>query len=221
MIRKFLLTAVLVFIGSLLAIAKAEAASCTGADWNCWTFDRGGICKDQGVNKSCALNTGGTACFYDSTGCCAESGKACTYTSGGGPTPPPGGTISCGTQTCNADTEVCCATGCKPISEGCTTPTPTPVPSYTCTVQGYKVVMPGNQNIAPANSQTVTLNDPVTSISTQPYFLNYQSASKTRTVSVSVPANYTVGYTLCYNNTTCHTSAPVMSSSVNLPDNSS
>jgi len=90
----------------------------------------------------------------------------------------------------------------------------------TCTVQGYKVVMPGNQNIAPANSQTVTLNDPLTSTSTQPYFLFYQSASKTRTVSVSVPANYTVGYTLCYNNTACHTSAPVMSSSVNLPDNS-
>ena len=90
----------------------------------------------------------------------------------------------------------------------------------TCTVQGYKVVMPGNVNTTPASTQTVTLNDPATSTSTQPYFLNYQSAGKTRTVSVSVPAGYTVGYTLCYNNTNCHTNAPVMSNTVSLPDNS-
>ena len=173
------------------------------------------------TNQTSCLNQVGADEYCASKNLCAVSG-GCSWSSGGGPTPTPspGGTISCGTQTCNASTEVCCSTGCKPISEGCTVATPTPAPSYTCTVQGYKVVMPGNQNIAPANSQTVTLNDPATSTSTQPYYFFYQSASKTRTVSVSVPANYTVGYTLCYNSITCHNGAPVMSSSVNLADNS-
>lgn len=178
-------------------------------------------CLDAGQAAQSCGGSSYAACTgsrCSTSGSCVYSG-GCSWDSGGGGGGG-GGTISCGTQTCNASTEVCCATGCKPISEGCTVATPTPAPSYTCTVQGLKVVMPGNQNIAPANSQTVTLNDPATSTSTQPYYFFYQSAGKTRTVSVSVPANYTVGYTLCYNDTNCHAGVPVMSSSVNLADNS-
>lgn len=191
MIRKAFLI-IFVLSGLFIFANTARAASCTGPDWHCWNFNKSGICVDQGDNKSCQLNSGGTACFYDSTGCCAESGRACTYSSGGTtPTPTPGN--NCGTVNCDTSTEVCCPTGCKPIAEGCTGPTPTPPPvSYQCTVQGYKVLMPGLLTGAPADSQTVTLNDPLTSTSTQPYFLYYQSAGKSRTVTVSVPPNYTV-----------------------------
>ena len=51
--------------------------------------------------------------------CIVDGSNSCSLGGGGGPTPTPGGTISCGTQTCNASTEVCCATGCKSIAEGC------------------------------------------------------------------------------------------------------
>ncbi len=126
----------------------------------------------------------------------------------------------CAPTNCNTAGNCCALGGPTPAPPPPPPPGPTPVPSYQCTVQGYKVVMPGNQAIQPASGQTVTLNDPATSVTAEPYFLYYQSAGKSRTVSVSVPAGYTVGYTLCYNNTGCHTNPPVMSNTVTLPDNS-
>jgi len=127
----------------------------------------GGVCFNKTV---CPADTSGGSISCgnylncspscSSSECVVDGSNSCSISGGGGPTPTPspGGTTECGTQTCDNDTQVCCPTGCKPIAEGCTVATPTPVPTYTCTVQGLKVVMPGNQNIAPASSQTVTLN---------------------------------------------------------------
>lgn len=87
----------------------------------------------------------------------------------------------------------------------------------TCTIQGYK-----QPNQPPFNSQTVTLNDPLTQTATNPYFLGFPYANKTRTVSVTKPAGYDVGYTLCYNSINCHagvTPTPAPSASVSIPDN--
>lgn len=174
---------------------------------NCSSISSESLCRNAGIDE-CYV-----ACNNSAENFCTWSNPTCSQC---------GTYPNCYNSYCDSNK---CAYGCS--SNTCDggvcnppPPTPTPPPSYTCTVQGYKMVMPGNQNIAPASSQTVTLNDPATSTSTQPYFLSYQSASKTRTVSVSVPANYTVGYTLCYNRTDCHSNAPVMSNTVSLPDNS-
>ena len=109
-VRIILLVLLVVSVG-LIKADKTKAASCTGAGWNCWTYHPvTHICLDQGDDKPCALNSGGTACWYDETGCCAESGQSCTYTGGGG-----GGgcsPISCGTQTCDCNTQQCCFCGC-------------------------------------------------------------------------------------------------------------
>ena len=91
-------------------------------------------------------------------------------------------------------------------------PSVSPSPSPLCTIQGYKVIMPGNQKIEPASSQTVTLAGDGTK-TTNPYYFNGVSAGN-KTVSVSTPDGYTVGYTLCINNINCHTSSPTPGSSV-------
>ncbi len=210
------------------------AAGCSG-DYECGTtksttvkgcYDGDGVLIGSCTvcNTSCRTAGGTGTCVCTTNTWCDGTGSA--------PQPCGGDVSSCTGSRCGTSGSCTYSNSCSwdsstspPVSTPTPTPTPTAPPptappSYTCTVQGYKVVMPGNQAIAPASSQTVTLNDPVTSTSTQPYFLTYQSASKTRTVSVSVPANYTVGYTLCYNSTTCHTTTPVMSSSVSLPDSS-
>ncbi|RJR24759.1 hypothetical protein C4578_02460 [Candidatus Microgenomates bacterium] len=83
-----------------------------------------------------------------------------------------------------------------------------------CTIQGYKRMMPGNINTTPASTQTVTCvgNGNTYSSSSNPYFFtnipygNY-------TCSVSVPAGHTVGSTLCLNDINCHNDAPVMGAS--------
>lgn len=88
----------------------------------------------------------------------------------------------------------------------------TPNCAPTGTIQGFKVVMPNNQNIEPAASQTVYLDggSPTTA---NPYFFTNVSATN-HTVSVAVPSGWSAGYTLCYNDTTCHGNAPTPGSSV-------
>ncbi|MCL5095918.1 MAG: hypothetical protein M1575_04330 [Patescibacteria group bacterium] len=91
------------------------------------------------------------------------------------------------------------------------TATPTP-PS--CIVQGYKTLMPGNANTEPAKSQTITINGTGGGTFTNnPYIVN-NVANGSHTVSASVPQNYKVGYTLCYNRIDCHNDQPVINSSV-------
>ena len=86
-------------------------------------------------------------------------------------------------------------------------------------VQGYKVEMPGNKFIAPAAGQTVYLDggSPTTA---EPY--SFSNLYKGHTISVSVPvpsAGWSVGYTLCYNSTSCHTGNPTPGTSVTIDAN--
>ena len=100
---------------------------------------------------------------------------------------------------------------------------PPPGTSFTCpapaaaAVQGYKVLMPGNQVAEPASSQTVTVSG-VSSSSANPYGISV-NAGNTYTVSVSPLTGYTIGYTLCIDRIDCHTSTPTIgtSASVTLP----
>ena len=87
-----------------------------------------------------------------------------------------------------------------------------PTPPQTGTIQGYKVLMPGNANAAPAAGQTVRL-DGGSATTANPYFFTSVPAGN-HSVSVTVPSGYRAGYTLCYNNTGCHGNAPTSGSSV-------
>ncbi len=82
----------------------------------------------------------------------------------------------------------------------------------TGTIQGYKVVMPGNKNQSPAAGQTVKLDGGSPTTANPYYFRNVKTGN--HAVSVSVPSGYKVGYTLCYNKTTCHGGTPTTKSSV-------
>ncbi|MEK7513360.1 MAG: hypothetical protein AAB580_00550 [Patescibacteria group bacterium] len=106
-----------------------------------------------------------------------------------------------------------CAGSCESEpDEVLPSPSPSPAPPLLCTIQGRKVIMPGNQRIEPASSQTVTLAGNGTSTANPYYFVGVAPGNKT--VSVSTPGGYTVGYTLCINNINCHDNAPTPGSSV-------
>lgn len=100
----------------------------------------------------------------------------------------------------------------RPTATPTPTPTNTPTPTFTPTptpafkIQGYKVMMPGNQRIAPAASQRVTLSGGASKSSTSnPY--SFENLPMTNyTVSVAKPGvNFSVHYTMCINRTNCHT----------------
>ena len=74
----------------------------------------------------------------------------------------------------------------------------------TSTIQGYRVLMPGN--VADTVAQTVRVSGGASS-ATNPYYLAVKSGS-TYTVSVPARTNYSVGYTLCIDSTTCHSQTP-------------
>ncbi len=130
----------------------------------------------------------------------------------------PGDPSCCGTACCYGTCVVCkgytcgyCSTSCGTGTQTCTSKDGCGTKVQTCTdysgcagtVQGYKVVMPGDQVIAPATSQTVSgagISD-----SSSPYHLNNFPAGSNQSVSVTVPTGYTVVSTLCYNRIGCHT----------------
>lgn len=118
----------------------------------------------------------------------------CVASCSGGP--------SCGDDSCDAGET------CDSCSEDCGVCEPPP----TGTIQGYKVLMPGNVVGSPASEQTVSLDggSPTTA---NPYFYVGVSAGA-HTVAVTVPFNYDAGSTLCYNVTTCHDAAPTPGSSI-------
>lgn len=121
------------------------------------------------------------------------------------------------TVVCNGNGTAGCASSSTPTPTPTRTPTPTPTPAPR-RIQGYKVMMPGNQAIAPASGQTVQIDaDPASSTTVNPYGTGYSAGAVwdnitagNRLISVSVPDGYTVGYTLCYDVTTCHTTIPTM-----------
>lgn len=88
-----------------------------------------------------------------------------------------------------------------------------PAPPVSGTIQGIKVKMPGNQmGQTPPSTETVTL-DGGSPQTTETYTYSNVSAGN-HTVAVTVPSGWSVGYTLCYNSTACHTSVPTSGSSV-------
>lgn len=93
-------------------------------------------------------------------------------------------------------------------------------------IQGLKLLMPNNQDAEPAKSQNVTLDgntSPVCPLGNPPcnpfYFLNLTTATN-HTVSVPDLPGYSIAYTLCYNDFSCHnntTPTPGRSVTVNIP----
>lgn len=140
----------------------------------------GGGCTTS-TNNPCLHKTGdvfdccnncdaGSQSYNSSTGYCSVAcgGGQCFYDKGGG---------NWVTSPNSCNTQSCTVIG---------------------SIQGIKYLMPGNQNLEPAISQTVTL-DGKTSQTKNPYFFG-NIVTGTHTVSVTVPTGYTVGYTLCYSN---------------------
>lgn len=87
------------------------------------------------------------------------------------------------------------------------TPTPGSAPSITPVagtgiIQGYKRVEPSGHAIEPASSQAVSL-DGGTPITTNPYAFGGVTPGS-HPVTVTVPAGYTVKYSVCQNISTCH-----------------
>jgi hypothetical protein len=73
-------------------------------------------------------------------------------------------------------------------------------------------------NQAPYSSQGVYLNGQ-TSTTAQPYFFYNVPANSIHRVNVGVPAGSTVGYTLCYDKTDCHSNSPTPGSQVYICSN--
>jgi len=88
----------------------------------------------------------------------------------------------------------------------CPTDTDCVCPNFT--IQGFK-----QPNQSPFSGQNVYL-DGGSPTTTQPYYFTDVAANTIHRVSVSSPAGSSVGYTLCYNNTNCHSNTPVSGNSV-------
>lgn len=82
------------------------------------------------------------------------------------------------------------------------------------TVQGLKHKMPGRVTTSePVRSQIITM-DGTTSTGSQPFYF-YDVPQGNHTFEASLPAvNYSVGYTACPDNTTCHNSIPITMSNI-------
>lgn len=114
---------------------------------------------------------------------------------------------SCTSNSCNSPNQcingICRNPNCSQITD-CTCPT--------YKIQGYKVMMPGNQAKEPASSQIITVN--TTSYSSNPYFATGLSGNNQ--VSAADMAGASIGYTLCYNSTNCHTNTPTSGNSIQI-----
>ncbi|MFH1792538.1 MAG: hypothetical protein ABH819_02720, partial [Patescibacteria group bacterium] len=190
--KRFFIVSVMVLVGMFLGSGEIKAAAC-GSGQSC--------AKELTVRNvyDCALHFSGDYCieiYYNPVLPCYQSSCIALtdrYTACQG-WPVGASTFTSCVLSGHEETHTCCYT---PGS----TPTPGPSPSTKCTIQGYKGLTPGFQTIEPASSQTVTLG--TTSRTSNPYtFTNVNSGN--RTVSVSVPEDYSVGYTACTNSTTCH-----------------
>ena len=88
------------------------------------------------------------------------------------------------------------------------------VSAPSATIQGNKVLMPGNQISDTVGGQTVTVSG-VGSSAANPYFISVTSG-QTYTVSVPSLSGYTIGYTLCIDRIDCHTGTPTVGTSVSV-----
>lgn len=94
----------------------------------------------------------------------------------------------------------------------CNTPVSAQV-ANTGTIWGHKVKMPGIElGKTPPSAEIVTL-DGGQPTSADPFNFSSVSAGN-HTVAVTVPSGWSVGYTLCYNSTSCHTNTPTPGNSV-------
>jgi|SRR3989344_36508 len=94
--------------------------------------------------------------------------------------------------------------GCNSSELASVTVTANSPPQATGTIQGYKVLMPGNRanstsppSTSVIDSQTVSVDNPASQTSTSNSY-GFTVDTSGHYVSVSVPSGYTIGYTLCY-----------------------
>jgi hypothetical protein len=116
------------------------------------------------------------------------------------------GILSYNQGSCNAG--LACYSGAGNVCRNPYCPTDTDCNCSTFTIQGYKQP---NQSLF--SGQTISLDggSPTTA---QPYFFSNVVANTIHRVSASSPPGSSVGYTLCYNNTNCHSNTPTSGSSV-------
>lgn len=132
------------------------------------------------------------------------------------------GTISCSQTTgslsfnrgsCNAGLACYNAVGNRCRNPYC--PNDTDCTCSNFTIQGYK-----KSTITPFPNQLVIL-DGVYPHTGNPYFFTNVPANAVHRVNASVPAGFSVGYTLCYDSTNCHTNPPTPGSQVYICSNNS
>ncbi len=88
-----------------------------------------------------------------------------------------------------------------------------------CRIQGYKKAQNGTNDPRFSN-QTVSLDNPASSTTTNPYYLSFKlTKSGQRTVSVTEPAGFKAGYTVCFNQINCHDETPVLGNQFTFTDN--
>jgi hypothetical protein len=124
------------------------------------------------------------------------------------------GSASTGNLTSSKTYGVTCFNAINQSASASVTVSVNPSPA-TGSIQGCKVKMPGNQGgQTPPSTETVTLDggSPTTADCTQ-WFTNVPSGN--HTVAVSVPSGWSVGYTACSNNTSCHSGNPNMLTPIN------
>jgi len=94
-----------------------------------------------------------------------------------------------------------------------------------CFVQGRKVLVPyARESQNPdqdeqqlLNSQTVSVDlNPEAPHSKSPYGFGGLTSNTSYLVTITEPAGYSAGYTLCYNSISCHSQAPTSGNSVNI-----
>jgi hypothetical protein len=130
-------------------------------------------------------------------GCTGAANITCNETTG---------TLSYNQGSCNSG--LACYSGAGNVCRNPYCPTRTDCNCPNFTIQGYK-----QPNQSPFSGQTISLDggNPTTA---QPYFFTNVAANTIHRVSASSPPGSSVGYTLCYNTTNCHSNPPTSGSSV-------
>jgi len=116
------------------------------------------------------------------------------------------GALSYKQGSCNSG--LACYSGAGNVCRNPYCPTRTDCNCPNFTIQGYK-----QPNQPPFSGQTISL-DGGSPTTTQPYFFTNVAANTIHRVSASSPPGSSVGYTLCYNTTNCHSNPPTSGSYV-------
>jgi len=145
--------------------------------------------------RSFAAHACNKSCTGGKTISCSETTGQLTYTQG----------------SCNSG--LACYSGAGNVCRNPYCPTDTDCSCPNFTIQGYK-----QPNQSPFSSQTVYLDggNPITA---QPYSFSNVVANQIHQVSVSSLTGSSIGYTLCYNTSNCHTITPTTGNSVYICSN--